>query len=115
MTLKYSKVDDDGRSAFYAKAAAIDVQRRNKDNVGSWSVAQCEAAADMQRQMHNAYSPTEVYVSYRKNFIAVKASNPAPCMTQNAAIAKLEAYCAAQEIEMVATAGALIFRMFKKK
>lgn len=111
--MKYHHTSDDGHSAFFGKAIFIDAKKRNEENFANWTAEQCAAAAELQKRVGAAYSPKEVYINYRKKFIAVNACNPNPCVTQQAAIKKLLKELG-DTVEIIQTATHLVFRMFKK-
>ncbi len=115
VAVKYIHSDDDGRNKFYGAAIHKDVKTRNEKNFDHWTAAQVAEAQELQRTVTAAYSPRDVYINYRQRFIAVSAYMPAPCMTQQGAIARLTRHCELNNIQMVASAQHIIFRMFKKK
>jgi predicted SnoaL-like aldol condensation-catalyzing enzyme len=59
----------------YAKAAAISARYYNSHNKMTHSGEAKRRAMVVEDMMRDAYSFDDLYVNYRKNFIAVKASN----------------------------------------
>ena len=57
----------------YAYAAARDAQRQNSNNKSTYSQEQIRQALTVRDLLDSAFSYTNLYINYRKKFIAVKA------------------------------------------
>ena len=57
----------------YAYAAARDAQRQNSNNKSTYSQDQIRKALTVRDLLDSAYSYTNLYINYRKKFIAIKA------------------------------------------
>jgi hypothetical protein len=57
----------------YAYAAARDAQRQNSNNKSTYSQDQIRKALSVRDLLDSAYTYTNLYINYRKKFIAVKA------------------------------------------
>jgi hypothetical protein len=57
----------------YAYAAARDAQRQNSNNKSTYSQDQIRKALTVRDLLDSAFSYTNLYINYRKKFIAVKA------------------------------------------
>ena len=57
----------------YAYAAARDAQRQNSNNKSTYSQDQIRRALTVRDLLDSAYSYTNLYINYRKRFIAIKA------------------------------------------
>ena len=57
----------------YAYAAARDAQRQNSNNKSTYSQDQIRRALTVRDLLDSAYSYTNLYINYRKKFIAIKA------------------------------------------
>jgi hypothetical protein len=57
----------------YAYAAARDAQRQNSNNKSTYSQDQIRRALTVRDLLDSAYTYTNLYINYRKKFIAVKA------------------------------------------
>jgi hypothetical protein len=112
--VKFLHTDDDGRSAYHAGAAKLDAKKQNAMYMGNYTIPQQQAAEALRRSVGDALSPRRVYITARKGFLAVKAENPNPCMTQNKAVERLFAQCGVDKVEVVQTVHGYIFRMFAK-
>ena len=57
----------------YAYAAVLDAQRRNSNNKSAYSQDQIRKALSVRDLLDSAYTYKNLYINYRKKFIAVKA------------------------------------------
>jgi hypothetical protein len=57
----------------YAYAAARDAQRQNSNNKSTYSQDQIRKALTVRDLLDSAYTYKNLYINYRKKFIAVKA------------------------------------------
>jgi hypothetical protein len=57
----------------FAYAAARDAQRQNSNNKSTYSQEQIRRALTVKDLLDSAFSYTNLYINYRKKFIAVKA------------------------------------------
>jgi hypothetical protein len=57
----------------YAYAAARDAQRQNSNNKSTYSQDQIRKALTVRDLLDSAFSYSNLYINYRKRFIAVKA------------------------------------------
>ena len=57
----------------FARFAAIDAQRRNTNNKSHYTQAQITKAVTVRDLMDTAFSYTNLFINYRKKFIAIKA------------------------------------------
>jgi hypothetical protein len=57
----------------YAYAAARDAQRQNSNNKSTYSQDQIRRALTVRDLLDSAYTYKNLYINYRKKFIAVKA------------------------------------------
>jgi len=57
----------------YAYAAARDAQRQNSNNKSTYSQDQIRKALTVRDLLDSAYTYNNLYINYRKKFIAVKA------------------------------------------
>ena len=57
----------------FAYAAAQDAQRQNSNNKSTYSQEQIRRALTVRDLLDSAFSYTNLYINYRKKFIAVKA------------------------------------------
>ncbi len=57
----------------YAYAAARDAQRQNSNNKSTYSQDQIRRALTVRDLLDSAFSYTNLYINYRKQFIAIKA------------------------------------------
>ena len=57
----------------YAYAAARDAQRQNSNNKSTYSQDEIRRALTVRDLLDSAYSYTNLYINYRKRFIAIKA------------------------------------------
>jgi hypothetical protein len=57
----------------FARAAAMDAQRRNSNNKSHYTQEQVRKALSVRDLLDSAFSYKTLYINYRKKFIAVKA------------------------------------------
>ena len=57
----------------FARAAAIDAQRKNSNNKSHYTQEQVRTALTVRDLLDSAFSYKSLYINYRKKFIAVKA------------------------------------------
>jgi hypothetical protein len=57
----------------FARAAAIDAQRKNSNNKSHYTQEQIRKALSVRDLLDSAFSYKTLYINYRKKFIAVKA------------------------------------------
>ena len=57
----------------FARAAAMDAQRRNSNNKSYYTQEQVRKALTVRDLLDSAFSYKSLYINYRKKFIAVKA------------------------------------------
>ena len=57
----------------FARAAAMDAQRRNSNNKSHYTQEQVRQALTVRDLLDSAFSYKTLYINYRKKFIAVKA------------------------------------------
>ena len=57
----------------FAYAAALDAQRQNTNNKSTYTAEQIRRAVTVRDLVDTAFSYTNLYINYRKRFIAVKA------------------------------------------
>ena len=57
----------------YAYAAVRDAQRQNSNNKSTYSQEQIRKALTVRDLLDSAYSYSNLYINYRKKFIAIKA------------------------------------------
>ena len=57
----------------FARAAAMDAQRRNSNNKSHYTQEQVRKALTVRDLLDSAFSYKTLYINYRKKFIAVKA------------------------------------------
>ena len=57
----------------FARAAAMDAQRRNSNNKSHYTQEQIRRALTVRDLLDSAFSYKTLYINYRKKFIAVKA------------------------------------------
>ena len=96
----------------YARAAAIDAQKRNTNNKSLYSAQQIrdiESAASTLDYV--AYFNEKIYVNYRKKFAAIKIDKPR--VKSKKAVAMLEEEYLARGWEKVVTPQATIYRAYR--
>jgi hypothetical protein len=64
---------DTKEAGTYAFAAAMDAQRQNSNNKSHYTQAQVRQALTVRDLLDSAFSYKNLYINYRKKFIAVKA------------------------------------------
>lgn len=57
----------------FARAAAMDAQRRNSNNKSRYSQEQIRRAVTARDLLDTAFSYSKLYINYRQKFIAIKA------------------------------------------
>ena len=68
--------EQDNKPAFVPFIAAMDAQYRNQQNVGYWTSQQISTAEKFKLFLESVYTCNDVYINYRKKFIAIKVDNP---------------------------------------
>ena len=68
--------EQDNKPACVPFIAAIDAKHRNQQNVGYWTSKQISTAEKFKLFLESVYTCNDVYINYRKKFIAIKIDNP---------------------------------------
>ena len=66
----------DNKPAFVPYIAAIDAQYRNQQNVNYWTSKQIHIAEKFKLFLDSVYTSNNIYINYRKKFIAIKVDQP---------------------------------------
>jgi len=94
--------------------AYLDAQRRNKENINTFSRKEHELADAVYTQAVSAYTRSRIYRNYRENFIAIKVENVSIRDKLGNAVPKLHKFCEANSIEAVKIGKNLVYRILRK-
>ena len=88
-----------------------DIKRRDAENEELYSVAQSTVGAALLAHIEAVYIRSNVYMNYRKKFIAVKVNKPALADKVSLRAAKLDVWCDANGIVIERTRyGNMVYR-----
>ena len=88
-----------------------DIKRRDAENEGLYSVAQLNIGEALLAHIEDVYIQSNVYLNYRKKFIAVKVNKPKFTDKASVRAAKLDIWCEANGIVIEHTRhGNMVYR-----
>jgi hypothetical protein len=99
-------------AGFYARAAALDAQRSNRENMLRWTAAQLAKAQTAVDLLHTAFNYDHLYVNYRKRWISIKLVNGRA--RSRALRDQVETIFADQGYKRVITAQGTSYRLFSQ-
>lgn len=100
-------------SAQPAWVAVADARLKNMENVKLWNTGAITEASYFADAARAAFVRSQVYVNYRKKFIAIKVTGPDRKDLCTSEVRGLQAYAEARGYERVLTKKSLIFRIRK--
>lgn len=100
------------QSASNRAGAAIDVAERNDKYMQTYTAKETERAWDAYAKITEAYKFTDIYVNFRKDFIAIKITNAK--VSAAIKVVKMESVFAAIGITKVITPQGIIYQIPKK-
>lgn len=103
--------EDETKSRLPAYVCIADAKKRNAANVVLFTDAQIAEGEKLFDQVQSAYFRSRVYRNYREKFIAVKVDAPKTADKISADVAKLNAFCVANNIDIVATKANVVYRI----
>lgn len=108
MLAKNLNVDESAMPVYRVKE---DIARQNARNIKLFDRSVREEAARFNEAVRQAYSRSRVYLTYRKNFIAIKVDKPVRNDMVSQKAAAVDTYADLQGYERVTTKNAIIFRI----
>lgn len=94
--------------------AIQDIREKNAKNIRRWYGTDAKSEAGrLEEAVRQAYPRSVIYVSYRKNFIAVKVNKPTRHDMVSQKAAAVDTYADLQGYERVTTKNGIIFRIRK--
>jgi hypothetical protein len=96
--------------AFFVKQ---DAKRLDAINIQSYDVKEQAFGNELFDRVSYVFHRSNIYRNYRKKFIAIKVNAPTKADLVSSGVIKLEAYCQANNIDIVKTAKGLVFRINK--
>ena len=88
-----------------------DIKRRDAENEGLYSLAQLNIGEALLAHIEDVYIQSNVYLNYRKKFIAVKVNKPKFTDKASVRAAKLDIWCEANGIVIEHTRhGNMVYR-----
>ena len=111
--MAYTDVEDEQRSKLPKWLCAEDAEKRNKQNIESYSQEQVYKAETFRDMVVRAYFRSRIYLNFRERFIAVKVEAPNIRDKISKEAREVIEFADENDIKIIKRRASLIFRLYQ--
>ena len=111
--MAYTDVEDEQRSKLPKWLCAEDAEKRNKQNIESYSQEQVYKAETFRDMVVRAYFRSRIYLNFRERFIAIKVEAPNIRDKISKEAREVIEFTDENDIKIIKRRASLIFRLYQ--
>mgnify|MGYP001263830451 FL=1 len=111
--MAYTDVEDEQRSKLPKWLCAEDAEKRNKQNIESYSQEQVYKAETFRDMVVRAYFRSRIYLNFRERFIAIKVEAPNIRDKISKEAREVIEFADENDIKIIKRRASLIFRLYQ--